>query len=65
MDTQFIFKYLEIQLQKVEIIRFSTVCTPKKQCVDPTAARKQSGDPTAGISLFLAQTIEKMPSFGS
>ncbi len=28
MDTQFKFKYLEIQLQKVEVIGISTVCTP-------------------------------------
>ncbi len=28
MDTQFKFKYLEIQLQKVEIIGISTVCRP-------------------------------------
>ena len=29
MDTQYKFKYLEIQLQKVKIIGISTVCTPK------------------------------------
>ena len=28
MDTQFKYKYLEIQLQKVEIIGISTVWTP-------------------------------------
>ncbi len=33
MDTQFKFKYLEIQLQKVEIIGISTVCTPNGSLV--------------------------------
>ena len=28
MNTQFKFRYLEIQLQKVEILGISTVCTP-------------------------------------
>ncbi len=31
---------------------------------DPTATQKQSGDPTAGRSLFLAPTLEKKPSVG-
>ena len=33
MDTQFKFKYLEIQLQKVEIIGISAVCTPNGSLV--------------------------------
>ena len=33
MDTQFKYKYLEIQLQTVEIIGISTVCTPKGSLV--------------------------------
>ena len=33
MDTQYKFKYLEIQLQKVEIIGISTVCTPNDSLV--------------------------------
>ena len=33
MDTQFKFKYLDIQLQKVEIIGISTVCTPNGSSV--------------------------------
>ena len=33
MDTQFKFKYLEIQLQKVEIIGISSVCTPNGSLV--------------------------------
>ncbi len=33
MDTQFIFKYLEMQLQKVEIIGICTVCTPNGSLV--------------------------------
>ena len=33
MDTQFKFKYLEIQLQNVEIIGISTVCTPNGSLV--------------------------------
>ncbi len=57
MDTQFKFKYLEIQLQKVELIGIITVCTPN-------AAQKQSGDPTEGRSLSLAPTLEKKPSVG-
>ncbi len=33
MDTKFKFKYLEIHLQKVEIIGISTVCTPNGSLV--------------------------------
>ena len=33
METQFKFKYLEIQLQKVEMIGISTVCTPNGSLV--------------------------------
>ena len=33
MDTQFKYKYLEIQPQKVEIIGISTVCTPNGSLV--------------------------------
>ena len=33
MNSQFKFKYLEIQLQKVEILGISTVCTPSGSLV--------------------------------
>ncbi len=33
MDTQFKFKYLEIQIQKVEMVGMSTVCTPNGSVV--------------------------------
>ncbi len=64
MDTQFKFKYLEIQLQKVEIIGFQYSFYTKWQFGDPTATQKQSGDPTARRYLFLAPTYEKIPSVG-
>ncbi len=33
MDTQFKFKYFDIQLQNMEMIGFSTVCTPNGSLV--------------------------------